>query len=63
MPRDGQREVLTEGAVKAHLAAFADRGVISKWAVPERVILADAIARTSVGKTDKKALRQRFGQS
>jgi acyl-CoA synthetase (AMP-forming)/AMP-acid ligase II len=31
--------------------------IVSKYAVPERVILVDALPRTSVGKLDKKALR------
>lgn len=53
---------LTEGVIKAHLAAFADKGIISKWAVPERVVVTDAIERTSVGKIDKKALRARYEQ-
>jgi len=32
--------------------------VISQWAVPDRVVFVDAIAKTSVGKIDKKTLRQ-----
>jgi fatty-acyl-CoA synthase len=38
-----------------------EQGVISKYAVPERVEFVEAIARTSVGKLDKKALRAQFG--
>ncbi len=57
------KEGLTEDAIRAHLRDFAERGVIPKWAVPERIILADHIDKTGIGKIDKKALRARFGQS
>jgi fatty-acyl-CoA synthase len=36
-------------------------GTISKYAVPERVVYASAIAKTSVGKLDKKVLRAQYG--
>ncbi len=52
---------VTEEAVKASIQAYADRGVLSPWAVPERVEIVDAIEKTSVGKIDKKLLRQRYG--
>ena len=38
----------------------ADDGVISRWAVPERIEIVDAIPKTSVGKIDKKLLRQQY---
>jgi fatty-acyl-CoA synthase len=47
-------------AIRAHVAAYAERGVVSKFAVPERIEFVDALARTSVGKIDKKALRAQF---
>jgi fatty-acyl-CoA synthase len=31
--------------------------LFAKWQLPEHVIFTDAIARTSVGKIDKKLLR------
>ncbi len=61
--RSDHADSLTEDAIKAHLRALGDKGVISKWAVPERVVLANAIDKTSVGKIDKKALRERFGRA
>jgi fatty-acyl-CoA synthase len=51
------------GEIRAHLLACAGKGVISKWAVPETILFVDTIARTSVGKIDKRALRQRFCQT
>jgi fatty-acyl-CoA synthase len=53
---------LTEDELKAHVRNYADRGVLSKWAVPDRVRFVEAIDRTSVGKIDKKALRLKYGQ-
>ncbi len=53
--------VADAGALRDHVLAYVERGVISKFAVPERVEFVTAIARTSVGKLDKKALRARFG--
>lgn len=48
-------------AVRAHVRRYADEGVVSKFAVPERVVFVDAIDKTSVGKLDKKALRAKYG--
>ena len=36
---------------------FVDKGLISKFAVPERVEFVDTLPLTSVGKIDKKKLR------
>jgi fatty-acyl-CoA synthase len=46
--------------VRAHLMGFVSRGELSKYGVPERVVVVDEIPKTSVGKIDKKALRQRY---
>jgi fatty-acyl-CoA synthase len=61
VPTDPPAESLRPEAVQAHLRACAERGEISTWAVPEEVRLVDAIDKTSVGKIDKKALRDRYG--
>jgi len=46
-----------ERAVKAAFAGIVDAGGLSKWAVPEEIRFVSEIAKTSVGKIDKKALR------
>ena len=46
-----------ERAVKAAFAEQVDAGNLSKWAVPEEISFVSEIAKTSVGKIDKKALR------
>jgi len=48
-------------AIRTHLLAFVVAGTLSKAAIPERILFVEAIDKTSVGKIDKKALRQKFG--
>jgi fatty-acyl-CoA synthase len=50
----------TEDQIKAHIAEVATTGRISKIAVPERVVFVDAIPKTSVGKLNKRALREQY---
>jgi len=63
VPRAGHEGILSEEAIKIHLGAWVDKGLISKWAVPDRIVLTEAIVRTSVGKTNKAALRERYTRS
>jgi fatty-acyl-CoA synthase len=53
----------TEEAIRKHVEAFAEKGAISKYAVPDRVYFVDAIPKTSVGKLDKKVIRASLAQS
>ena len=59
--RAAEGATLTPDVVRAALRAEVDAGRLSRWAIPEQVLLVDAIAKTSVGKLDKKALRARYG--
>jgi fatty-acyl-CoA synthase len=36
------------------------RDKLARWALPDGVVLIDAVPKTSVGKFDKKVLRERF---
>ncbi len=47
--------------LRAHVMQRVDQGIISKFALPDRVEFVESIARTSVGKLDKKLLRAQFG--
>jgi len=51
---------LTGSEVRAHLLVLVEANRISRYAVPEiaRIVFVAEIARTSVGKIDKKLLRQ-----
>jgi fatty-acyl-CoA synthase len=46
--------------IKAHIMQHATRGAISRYAVPESILFVESLDKTSVGKLDKKALRQRY---
>jgi fatty-acyl-CoA synthase len=46
--------------LRKHLRAQAEAGAISPYAVPERYLFIDEIAKTSVGKYDKKRLRELY---
>lgn len=54
---------LTADALREHLLDCAERGLISRWAIPERIRFVDAIPKTSVGKIDKKNLRAQYAAS
>jgi len=57
----GKKEATpSEDAVRRHVADFAGRGTISKYAVPDKVYFVDAIPKTSVGKLDKKVIRAKL---
>ncbi|MBI2277874.1 MAG: fatty acid--CoA ligase [Dechloromonas sp.] len=50
--------------IQAHVRGFAERGRISRYGVPERVEFVEALARTSVGKLNKRVMREeRLGKS
>ena len=57
----GGADGLTDAAIKTHLKVFSDNGVISRYGIPERILFIDQIPKTSVGKFDKKTLRDRYG--
>ena len=46
--------------IRAHVMKSAEEGHISKYGVPDRVEFVSALARTSVGKLNKRALREQF---
>jgi fatty-acyl-CoA synthase len=46
-----------EKGIKDLVMDYANKGVISKYGVPDRVKFVDALPRTSVGKLDKKLMR------
>lgn len=58
--KEENASTVTEQHIQAHIRAWAERGVISKWAVPE-IRFVDVLEKTSVGKLDKKVLRQKYG--
>jgi fatty-acyl-CoA synthase len=55
-----QRGAVDAATLKAHMMQYADRGVISKYGVPESIQFVESLDKTSVGKLDKKALRSKY---
>ncbi|MBN9403598.1 MAG: fatty acid--CoA ligase [Burkholderiales bacterium] len=47
-----------EAAIRAHVQAAVDAGILSRFAVPDRVRFVDSLPRTSVGKLNKRAMRE-----
>lgn len=43
--------------VKEHLKPFVEQGLLSKWAIPGQIAVVGEIPKTSVGKLDKKRIR------
>jgi fatty-acyl-CoA synthase len=54
---------LNDMQIKAHLRTLADTGVISKFGIPDQILFVKTLAKTSVGKVDKKALREKYGNA
>jgi acyl-CoA synthetase (AMP-forming)/AMP-acid ligase II len=61
VPRAEAKAAVGADSIKSHLLAFVTAGTLSKTAIPERIVFVDAIDKTSVGKIDKKLLRQKYG--
>ncbi|ALR77552.1 fatty acid--CoA ligase [[Enterobacter] lignolyticus] len=45
-------------AVAAHLQGFVDSGHINKWAIPRQIRIVPEIPKTSVGKINKRLIRE-----
>jgi fatty-acyl-CoA synthase len=54
-------EDLNADTIKTAISEEVDSGVLSRWAIPERIEFVDAIPKTSVGKLDKKVMRKTYG--
>ena len=61
VPRADWRDRLGVADIQEHVAAAAASGTVPRFAVPERVTLVDELAKTSVGKINKRVLRERYG--
>ena len=56
--REGQTAEADD--IRAHVQKFAEEGHISKFAIPDQVRFVASLARTSVGKLNKKAMREQL---
>ena len=46
--------------IKSHVKTYVDKGIISKYAIPDDVLFVEALEKTSVGKLDKKRMRDKY---
>jgi len=53
---------LDQPSLARHLQQFVDSGTLNKWAVPRQVLFVDEIPKTSVGKINKKLIREMHAQ-
>ena len=60
-PKQEYKGKLTENDIMQHLNKFVSQGAIPKWWVPDKIIILEVeLPKTSTGKTDKKALRDKY---
>lgn len=57
VPAEGTADDFPVDDVKQFLTQFVDDGTISKYTIPDQIIVTDEIPKTSVGKMDKKVIR------
>jgi non-ribosomal peptide synthetase component E (peptide arylation enzyme) len=60
VPKSPFREKIEQEEIKAHIKSYVDKGVVSKFAIPDKIVFVNALERTSVGKLDKKRMRDRY---
>jgi len=51
---------VTPEDLKAHMRKAAEEGKLPKYGVPDRYVFVDEIPKTSVGKLNKKVMRQEY---
>ncbi len=61
VPAEGA--TLEPHAIRGSLQKLADKGELPDYAVPDEIRIVEALAKTSVGKLDKKALRRTYAPS
>jgi len=58
--KDEYKNKVSEEDIKSFFMEFVNNGVISKWGVPDKTIFLDSLAKTSVGKLNKRAMREQY---
>nr|MDO8080960.1 long-chain-fatty-acid--CoA ligase [Candidatus Freyarchaeota archaeon] len=58
VPKPDQKGKVTEGEIIEFLKSKPDR--IPKWWMPDKVVFVDSLPKTSVGKFNKKVLREQY---
>ena len=61
VPKQVTEKPLTEDDIRAIVQVAIDKGTLPKYGMPETITLVEQIAKTSVGKLNKKQMRLDFG--
>ena len=56
--KEGQAATLED--IRRHVQKYSDTGQISRYAIPDQVRFVEGLAKTSVGKLNKKAMREQI---
>ena len=59
--KDQYKNKITQENLKDFFIKFVEDGTISKWAIPDKIEIADSLPKTSTGKLDKKAIKDKQG--
>jgi fatty-acyl-CoA synthase len=59
--KEEYRGKVDENELRDFFVQAAEKGCIAKYAVPHKILIVDAISKTSVGKLNKKNLRNQLG--
>jgi len=60
VPKPEYRDRMKETDIRQHLESLVREGLISRYAIPRDTHFVDALERTSVGKLNKKLIRERL---
>ena len=58
--KDEFKNKVTGEDLKSFYEQFVENGTIPRFGVPDKINLVESIAKTSVGKINKKALRSQY---
>jgi len=58
--KQGYEGKATEEDLKMHLMKYVENGKIPKWWIPDKIFFVKEIPLTSVGKIDKKVIREKY---
>ncbi len=61
VPKQVTEKPLTADDIRATVQLAIDKGILPKYGMPETITLVEQIAKTSVGKLNKKQMRHDFG--
>ncbi|MCM2285974.1 MAG: fatty acid--CoA ligase [Desulfobacula sp.] len=58
--KEGFQKKVTEADIVDFCKTFVDKGIIPKYGIPSKIVMTQAIPKTSVGKISKKDIRAKY---